>query len=274
MIRFVALVLTLLVSNLVIAKTCNGRWDVKVENSSISFVGEKARIPIFIQASKTLRECNPQGVYIRSTVHQGVQLQSNNALLKGWISDASGSNTGFITNKGVIYPLSLGEQTKLWLEVPNTLSSNPGTYTSQLNFSIVGVDGIKAISERAQIRVAPFVELKVNGKGTKRTIVNFGTLKTNQVKTLNLYFRANTNVGLLFDADYEKLKHKKLQNSYVPYSLYLNNKKVEFNNAVILPRVGYGKSTSKQLKVRIGDTSQARAGSYSDTITITATARP
>lgn len=273
--RFVALVVVLCVSSgFAIAEPCGGRWNIKVENSNVSYVGERARIPIFIQASSSLRQCAKQGIYIRSTVKQGVQLQSNNALLTGWISDSSGGQTGFLTSSGVIFPFSLGEQTKLWLEVPNALSSSPGMYTSQLTFSVVGVESVKAIAKRAQLRISPFVELKVNGKGTTRTIVNFGTLKTNQVKTLNLHFRSNTNVGLKFDADYEKLQHKKLQSSFVSYSLYLNNRKVDFENTVMLPRVSQGKSTSKQLKIRIGDTSQSRAGTYSDTITITATARP
>ncbi|ANO34882.1 hypothetical protein BCU00_010645 [Vibrio breoganii] len=274
MIRIVALALVLLFCGTAVAKTCEGRWSVKVENSNVSLVGEKARIPVFIQTSQSIRECAPQGVYIRSTVNEGVQLQSSNALLKGWVSDSSGARTGLRTNKGVIYPLSLGEQTKLWLEVPNAVSGVPGLYASQLTFSIVGIDGIKSIVERAQLKVTPFVELKVNGQGAKRTVVNFGTLKTNQTKTLNLHFRSNTNVGLIFNAEYEKLKHKKLQGEYVSYQLYLNNKKLDFDTLMFLPRIHQGNSTNKLLKIRIGDTTQARAGSYSDTVTITATARP
>ncbi|GAM58961.1 hypothetical protein JCM19231_538 [Vibrio ishigakensis] len=274
MIRLTSLLLGLLISGVVLAKPCDGRWNVKVENTNVSYVGEKARIPIFIQTARTIRECNPQGIYIRSTVNSGVSLQSSNALLSGWISDSTGGRTGIKTNQGVIYPLSLGENTKLWLEVPNALSGSPGTYSSQLTFSIVGIDGPKPIAGRAQLRVAPYVELKVNGQGSKKTVVNFGRLKTNQIKLLNLHFRSNSNVGITFDAEHEKLQHNKISTAYVPYSLYLNNKKLNFKTTVLLSDLGRGKTTNKQLKIKIGDTSNSHAGSYSETITITASARP
>ncbi|MEZ9631119.1 hypothetical protein BCT86_08780 [Vibrio breoganii] len=274
MIRLCFVIFIITFSALSHSTICEGRWSVKVDNNSLFNKGDYTFVPVFVQLQPSVVKCKPQGVYVRSEKVGSVILKSKESSFSGKILDSSGHTSGLNTTQGSVYSLSQGNRTKLLLSFPKVKRHPAGIYKGNLTFSLVGVEGIKVLNEVVMIKVPPYVNFGIMSDNNSAYIADFGVLETGDTKKVELYFRSNTSVYLNFEPEYGHLKHSNYSDSRISYELFLDNRKVIFNEDFSLGAVNSFTSTQRKMTVKIGNTDNSRAGQYKERITITATARP
>lgn len=235
--------------------------------------------------------------YTRSAANGSVRLpyqvyqdSGMNHILKD-VPDVSSANDVVWVNM----PVGGGMQTVIYyFDIPFSTATTPsliaaGTYSD--SFIINAYEGPDAASLAAppaasaqvnvSIAVSKMVALSLVDTGgvfqdsATTKSVDFGTLVTGAVSRFDLRLRTNAGYSITFaSANNGRMKHL-TKNSYVPYSIYLNNAVVDTSGAT--PVAGSGQSPLAGLgfpvKIVVGTMGNLPiAGKYQDTVTITATA--
>ncbi|GEA50711.1 hypothetical protein VIN01S_15150 [Vibrio inusitatus NBRC 102082] len=274
MIRIYIYLFFLCVSFPVLSQPCTGNWSVKVDSNSLSSKENAIKLPIYIQVDKSIARCRPQGIYIRSDTVGNVSVKNNNTIIPGRVVDSSGNNSGVRMSRGVLFSLSNDSTTKLWVEFPQASLSRAGDYSGNLTVALAGIEGISPKNVTIAFKVSPFVDLGISSLDKSHHTMNFGVLKSNQTKSADVFFRANTPVSLLFRSEFGRLQHIDIPNESIAYSIYLDSKKVAIDDEIKFNRLSSVRATKKKFMIRVGDTRNAAAGSYKEVITIVAFAKP
>ena len=182
---------------------------------------------------------------------------------------------------------------QFYIDIPYALATTPtlaaaGVYTDNIVISAFeGTDPsafVAPAETTASFNLNMTIEKQINlsfvdlggffQENTVTKSVDFGRLSANQVSRFNMAVRTNAGFNItIVSTNNGRFKHN-IQTSYVPYDVYVNNTVVDVTG-VIPVATGSGQTTLAGLiypvKIVVGAVGTlAIAGSYSDTLTVTA----
>lgn len=202
------------------------------------------------------------------------------------------------TNDVVMVTLPAGSGPQIvqyFFDIPYTLATTPllvaaGTYTD--SFTISAYEGADPTlytapaAASAPVNLTVVVDKQINlsftdlggiyQDNTTSKTINFGTLSTGQVSRFNMAVRTNAGFTItVTSTNTGRFKHA-TQNSYVPYTMFVNNVLTDMTGAVPVA-VGSGQSSMSGLifpiRLVVGTVNAlSLSGTYSDVITVTAIA--
>jgi spore coat protein U-like protein len=195
----------------------------------------------------------------------------------------------------VTMPAGGGPQVvQFYFDIPYALATSPvfaaaGTYTDNIVISAFeGADPAAytlPADASASFNLIMNIDKQINlsfvdlggyfQENTTTKLIDFGKLTSNQVSRFNMAVRTNAGFSItMLSTNNGRFKHT-LQNSYVPYTVSLNNVNVDVTG--VTPVVAGSGQTSLSglvypIKIVVGAVGVlALAGSYADTLTVTAT---
>ncbi len=277
------------------ASNLNLNWDMNWTTQAISVTVAKTN-PAACTFGLGFTK-GSSGSYTRYAANGGAQLNyqlysdSGKSLILKDVPDVASANDVIMVT---LPPGSNPQIVQYYFDIPYTSAVSPvlvtsGTFTD--NFVINAYEGAVATAFTAppdvsapvsvSITTATIIALSLVDSGgvfqdlaTTKTI-NFGNISTGQVSRFDLRLRTNSGFSITTTSTNNgRMKHL-TANSYVPYQLYVNNVLAD-PTGVAPVLTGSGTTAMNGLgypvKVVIGNLSTlAIAGSYQDTVTITAT---
>jgi spore coat protein U-like protein len=194
----------------------------------------------------------------------------------------------------VTMPAGGGPQmVQFYFDIPYSLATTPllaaaGIYTD--NIVVNAYEGndpsiyVAPADASASFNLAMTIEKQINlsfvdlggifQENTTTKSIDFGRLVPNQVSRFNMALRTNAGFSVtVVSTNNGRFKHN-IQNSYVPYEMFVNNVLVDVTGVVPVV-TGSGQTSLSGLvypiKVVVGTVGTlALAGNYSDTLTVTA----
>lgn len=269
------LVILLVLSPVVLANECRGNWSIAAQGYKVDVVEDTIRLPLVITIDEELLNCGASSIFLRSDSRGNILLRSQGNVLSGKLVSNSGATIGTSVANGVLIPVDFRSQKTIWLEFASAKHANPGVYRSVIRADLNLAENRKRKQqqESVELRILPYVDIEIAGSASGNKTLDLGVLRSGKEGSLAVNMISNTSFNMVFQSKNGGLLLKGSQNDRIDYSIYLSGRKISFEDPITLartPRTG----VVRPLLIRVGNTNGALAGQYSDTVTITATARP
>jgi hypothetical protein len=262
---------------------CTSQWALKIDNSNITYKHDvNAYIPMYIEFSKHRENCKPRFVtfYLHNkNSHQFIS-SGNQTALPVSVLNRSFSPLPYASGKGVVIPLE-GQVTKFWLRVEQAKFAHANTYNGTAHIQFDKNNQTHRKTKKVALTVAPFVSFSPDNsdsnlinRGKNKYRFLLGELTTNQSHSTNFHLISNANIKIEVSQRYGKLRHSQEHENQIPYQLTVNNTNVNRYSRSIIPSTNQLNKKIVPLRIKIGNVDFARAGTYSDTITLKITAMP
>ncbi len=170
---------------------------------------------------------------------------------------------------------------ELDLDIDAGQDASSGTYEQNVEFQIFDAGGSLVDQKNVPLyaMVEPQVGISIAGsagasyaQGSQNAVMNFGTLKTNDKKTVYLKVRSNDPYKMILTSENNgRLKNLDVAGQYIDYEARLSGQLLNFSSGqdeYSGRKKTNDKGASHPLDVRIGKTENKAAGSYKDIITI------
>ncbi|MCX2756995.1 hypothetical protein OQJ65_01295 [Vibrio sp. Sgm 22] len=262
---------------------CANHWAIKIDNSNITYKRDmNAYIPMYIEFAKNRENCQPRFVtfYLHNKNSQQFISAGSNAKLPIKVLNRSFSQLSYASGKGVIIPLE-GQITKFWLQVEQAKVAHANTYNGTAHVQFKQENKTYRKTQKVALTVAPFVSFSPDtadsnlvNRGKNKYRFLLGELTTNQSYSTNFLLISNANVQIEVSQRYGKLRHSQEHENQIPYQLTVNNANVSRYSRSAVPSTQQLNRKNIPLRVKVGNTDFARAGIYSDTITLKVTVMP
>ncbi|GAM73911.1 hypothetical protein JCM19241_5107 [Vibrio ishigakensis] len=271
MIRLFITLLALSVSNISFAQICEGRMFVRYDQVSIRKTDHYWLVPVDIQLIERNSKCLQGRAVIELDNSRGLEFRSQAQSMLGLISDVNGREIGERFGQDLLLEFYNRETFRFWIKFNKASIARAGTYTGNLTLKY-GESFTRIERESISFDISPYVS--VSFLGTDNGRLNLGTLSTGLTRQTSILFDSNTDFRLKIKSQKGALVHRSDPNFEIPYSVYFGDKLVNFSNFERFFNYQESAVRESTLKFKIGDVTGARAGDYSDVLTVTISVAP
>ncbi|MEZ9697940.1 hypothetical protein AB4455_16370 [Vibrio sp. 10N.261.46.E12] len=279
--RYRYLILFLLFPMLALAE-CKGKWSVDIDKNNIQFNQDlSANIPVYIQLSKGLQQCNPRLAFVTLDNKKEGVLKSRASNLETQLLDKNFRHLRYTPQFGFGLPLENSPVTRMWIKVPKAKLANAGHYSAQLDTKLVLDNDTKRLRKTVKLNIPAFVSLtastgssSLRGMGSNAYTLALGVIESHKKYRAELSLVSNSNVKVKVKQKYGALTNKSSKELRIPYTFRINNVMASNNSTFSFSNKDGVKYWGIPFEVKIGNADFANAGKYQDTITVEVKAMP
>ncbi|MDN2481284.1 hypothetical protein [Vibrio agarivorans] len=263
------------------ASECDGNWTINVDTLGVEYREDKSGyIPAYINLSRDIRNCRYPYISLSIDGKKLGQMQSTRAKLDVEFLDRNFRHLNYVVNEGYRLKLENSAQTKFWIKLRDARLAPSSNYAANVDATLKLSGTPDEKTTRLNHFIPPFVffvldpirSQNIRGLGDHYAM-DLGTLNKGDEHKAFFYLLSNANVDVTVEREYGELKHNKKRNIAIDYQLWFDGKPV--NN-----KLNYSIHNQRMLmldhipmRLVVGETDFAYAGTYRDVIRVEVKAR-
>ncbi|WP_394244666.1 hypothetical protein [Vibrio astriarenae] len=263
-------------STSLLATECAGNWTITLDTLAVEYRDDKAGyIPAYINLSRDIRYCRNPYIYLSLDDRKMGTLFSPRANLSTEFVDRNGRHLNYVNNQGYRLKLENSARTKFWLKVNGAKTAPSATYVGNINATL-GLDD-KSDEKTALVNhfIPPFVFFtldKVKSKSVRGSgdhySMDLGTLNKGDQHYAYFYLLSNANIDVTVERDKGALYHDKKRDLKIDYQLNFDGHNVDKRLAYTINNQRMLMLEHIPMKLTVGNTDFAYAGTYRDVVRI------